>query len=76
MDNAELYSELTNIVDHVLDELSGCPFDPDVPSTSPQARRIVNKLLEWMEENGIDISYVGRYRKINHYQMDEEVENE
>jgi hypothetical protein len=45
---AEVYGELCNIIDKSMGEISGCKIPDEIPSTSPQARACVNRILDYL----------------------------
>lgn len=51
----ELYSELCNVVDKEMNKISGFDIPDEIPSTSPQARECVNRILEVLSKYGLDV---------------------
>lgn len=55
---AEIYGEMCNIIDKALGEVSGFAIDPAIPSTSPQARACATKIIELLQQHGIDLEEI------------------
>ena len=51
----ELYAELCNVVDKEMNKLSGFSVPKEIPSTSPQARECVDRILQTLAGYGIDL---------------------
>jgi hypothetical protein len=52
-ESAALYAELCNVVDKELCKISGFVIADDIPSTSPQARECVNRIIDVLAKYGI-----------------------
>lgn len=52
---AELYTDLCNAVDKEMNKLTGFSIPEGIPSTSPQARECVNRILEVLAKYGVDL---------------------